>query len=106
VFRNVSPSGHPNIFLLGHVLHELPQTLRTAGFAGDSRVQRNGHHLTAFSVQAVERVFEILEVCVAGGADEARRHVKLPIIALRLRSAAVKYWRDVGIAYNRNCTAP
>lgn len=36
MFRNVSPSGHPNILLLRHVLHELPQTLRAAGLPGNS----------------------------------------------------------------------
>jgi hypothetical protein len=36
------------------------QTLRSSWLTSYSGVQRNRHHFTAFSIQAVERIFEIL----------------------------------------------
>jgi hypothetical protein len=64
VLGNVSPSRNPNVLLLGNVLHELSQTFRAAWLANDARVHWDCHHLTALSVQAIECIFEILEISV------------------------------------------
>lgn len=81
MIRNVSTSGYPNAFLLRNVLHEVAQTLRPSWLTSYSRVQGYGHHFPAFPVQAVKCIFEILLIHSASRANEAWKHVELPIVA-------------------------
>lgn len=84
MFCNVSAIRNPDTFLLRNVLHKFSQAFRPPWFTSDSRVQRYGHHLPALPVQAVERILQILLVCVSAGADETRKHMKFAVIAFEI----------------------
>jgi hypothetical protein len=102
--RDISPTCDPHPILLRDVFHEVSQALRSSRFASDSRMQRDSHHLSSFSVQAIESVFQMLLVSRTGGTYKAGKHVELAIVTCKM-SAQSYLLSNSGNAYSHSCTA-
>lgn len=83
MLRGLRPRSHPHALLCRDVLREPLQRRKTRGFADTSTVQTDGHHLrhTRFPF-LVEHIKGAPDVVVVHRRAEARRHVKLVVVAV------------------------